>query len=359
MPLLVPSNTKNFKRDFNVLIKISRYLINKSFEILKITLLNIIGLFAKVLLFMTGWKPPSQGDYKLLQKHRKLILCFSHTSNWDFIIAFIYILAYPGLFRNVKIVVKPQLFEFGATRWLFTLLDCIPATKMENKNNSPSKDGTGFIAKTINKYRNIDTYCISISPKGKRDINSWSSGYYYLAKGLKIPITVVGLDYIYKELILEKDVIENIDQKSLEDVQLLTQYYIGQIIPLYPNCTPVMLKYHDKDLISVVDYNRLIIFLQYLSLSYICSAIYMKIFLILFSLLPKKNPDFDLWFPKFFFEIFTRIVLEQVKFNMIPIIVILVVLVNIYMMYSTRKSSRIRRNTAIIVSLLQCSYLIY
>ncbi len=305
---LVRCNNKNFQRDFDILTNKSRYLINKCFEILKITLLNIIGLFTKLLLFITGWKPPSLEDYKLLKKHRKLIICFSHTSNWDFVIALIYILAYPGLFRNVKIVVKPQLFEFWATRWLFTQLDCIPATKMENKNNSPGKDG--FIAKTVEKYRNINTYYINISPKGKRNINSWSSGYYYLAKGLKIPITVVGLDYISKELILEKDVIENVDQKTLQDVQLLTQHYIGQIIPLYPNCTPIKLKHHNKYRISVADYSQLMIFFQYSFISYMCFETHMKIFTIFVGLilLLLKN----MLFPRVFLEIFVMIVLDKI-----------------------------------------------
>lgn len=355
---LARCNTKNFQRDFDILA-------NKSFEISKITILKTIGLFSKFLLFITGWKPPSLEHYKLFKKHRKLIICFSHTSNWDFIITLIYILAYPDLFKNVKIVVKPQLFEFWATRWLFTQLDCIPATKMENKNKSPGKDGTGFIAKTVEKYKNINSYYISISPKGKRDKNSWSSGYYYLAKELKIPVTVVGLDYISKELILEKDVIENVEVTPLQDVQLLSQHYIGKIIPLYPNCTPIRLKIHDKYRISVADYSRLIIFLQYLFLSHICSGAYMKIFTISLCLilLLAKN----MWFSRLGFEILVRIVFHQVKFNMIPIIVILIVPVYIYTSlmyweyenYSITKSLMIRRNTAIIVSLLQCIYLIY
>mgnify|MGYP000890450566 FL=1 len=61
---------------------------------------------------------------------------------------------------------------------------------MNRKGNQNDVEGI------VNIYDNRKTFRLAIAPEGTRKpVTDWKSGFYYIAKGAKIPIQLVAFDY--------------------------------------------------------------------------------------------------------------------------------------------------------------------
>ena len=132
-----------------------------------------------VTLKMRGWKlqgnPPNAAKY--------VLIAVPHTSNWDFPLA----LAMAFIYRfDMMWMGKDSLF----TGWrgpIMRWMGGIPITRSSSNN---------VVAQTIEAFNRADSLVIAIPPEGTRSkVDTWKTGFYYIALGARVPIALAFLDY--------------------------------------------------------------------------------------------------------------------------------------------------------------------
>jgi len=136
--------------------------------------------FSKLILFnILKWKVV--GDFPKLSKF--IIAVAPHTSNYDFMVG---IMIRSILKEEINYVGKKELFN-PLTSWFFKGLGGAPLNRKGNQN---------VVEGIVNIYNNRKTFRLAIAPEGTRKpVKNWKSGFYYIAKGAKIPIQLVAFDY--------------------------------------------------------------------------------------------------------------------------------------------------------------------
>lgn len=140
-------------------------------------------LLSKFVMWISGWKivgtPPQEKKY--------IMIAAPHTSNWDLLYARA---AFYILRIRVRYTIKKELFFFP----LGLILKAIGGLPINRK----SKDN--MVDKMIQLYNNWDRLVILITPEGTRSYSpEWKKGFYYIAQGANIPISLGFLDYEKKE----------------------------------------------------------------------------------------------------------------------------------------------------------------
>lgn len=158
---------------------------------------------------------------------KRVIVIFSHTSRWDFILYLLYkhSLVWPQSSPRVYVLVMPQLFDYlgGRLGWLLASMDVLPGARLEHR-------GTGAVNKVAETLNSNDEFALLISPKGCTVNTPWRSGYYRLAQQTHSNFCVTGLDYHLKTLVYS-DLVE-MDEQSIIERELKQR--LGVITPLYP-----------------------------------------------------------------------------------------------------------------------------
>lgn len=155
-------------------------------------------LLSRLLLRVLGWKITGQRpDVK-----KYVMIAAPHTSNWDF---------FYGLLMNLYFkndlywMGKKQIFRmpFGL---LMKWLGGIPVDRSRSNN---------LVASVVEEFKKSDSLVVTVPPEGSRSkVDSWKTGFYYIASGAGVPILLAFLDYEnktggYGPLITTTDSIEN------------------------------------------------------------------------------------------------------------------------------------------------------
>lgn len=142
--------------------------------------------FWERLLRWLGWTP-------LFPKERlpKSIICVApHTSNWDFLIGYLYYKAFDPK-RTPRFLMKKELFFFPLSI-LIKALGGLPVNR---------KLGASTLEQAIELLKESDHLHIGITPEGSRSRRShWKSGFYRIALGAGVPIEIAKIDYARKEV---------------------------------------------------------------------------------------------------------------------------------------------------------------
>jgi 1-acyl-sn-glycerol-3-phosphate acyltransferase len=145
----------------------------------------MLSAFCSFMLRVLGWK--ITGDYPYHIK-KFIIVVIPHTSNWDFPLG---LLVRGSMKQNIMFFAKSTLFRFpfaGLFRWLGGI----------SVDRSKS---TNFVDAVIESYNNHDELVTVISPEGTRSkVETLKSGFYYIAKGAKIPMILCKFDYRNREV---------------------------------------------------------------------------------------------------------------------------------------------------------------
>ena len=145
--------------------------------------------FCSFMLRLLGWK--ITGDYPYHIK-KFIIVVIPHTSNWDFPLG---LLIRGSLKQNITFFAKSSLFRFpfaGLFRWL----GGVPVDRSKSTN---------FVDAVVELYKAAETMKTVISPEGTRSkVETLKSGFYYIAKGAKIPIILCKFDYENREVYFAK-----------------------------------------------------------------------------------------------------------------------------------------------------------
>jgi len=134
---------------------------------------------SKFMLKIMGWRleghPP--------EPPRCLIVVEPHTSNWDFPLGLFFAFV---LRINASWVSKDSMYHppFGA---FFRFLGGMPVERSHSHN---------LVQQVIEIIKSHDRIWMGITPEGTRSkVKYWKTGFYYIALGADVPISLAFLDY--------------------------------------------------------------------------------------------------------------------------------------------------------------------
>jgi len=142
---------------------------------------------------------------------KKLYVVIPHTSNWDFPVGILLKYAY-GM--GVGFIAKSSLFAWPIG-WFFRALGGIPVNRSKTE---------GFIDAVVNTINSQEEFCTAIAPEGKRGkVTKLKKGFYYIAKGAKIPIVYVKFDWKDKVVTFDKP---HMPEETIEkELERITAYF--------------------------------------------------------------------------------------------------------------------------------------
>lgn len=142
--------------------------------------------FAGKLLNWFGWKPITLEHFE----PRSVICVAPHTSNWDFVIGYLYYKSL-GLGITPRFLIKKEWFFFPFNL-LFKALGGLPVDR---------KSGASSVEQATEMLRSAERLHIAITPEGTRKPRDrWKSGFYRIAMQAGVPIQLAKIDYQKKEV---------------------------------------------------------------------------------------------------------------------------------------------------------------
>ena len=128
---------------------------------------------------VTGWKV--EGEIPNLKKF--ILVGAPHTSNWDFVHAFILIWA---IDLKLNVLAKHTLFKIPFLKNILFGIGGIPVDR-----NNPQ-----LIVDKVSKLVEEDGVIIGLSPEGTRKkVQKWKSGFLRIAQQTESKIVLIGIDF--------------------------------------------------------------------------------------------------------------------------------------------------------------------
>ena len=208
---------------------------------------------SRAILTSMGWDPkiPENIRSKVLSDSRMVGL-YTHSSNWDFIMMFLYLTADEEFSNKITFMTNPQNLEkYG---FVMKKFGAIEASKLEDKGK-----GKGSSQKAIDILNKKDSFLFLISPKGAMSKKEWRTGYYYIAKEANAMITSIGVDYETRTI--NMGTLHDPNKHSIEEIEKLVKTDMSKLVPLYPENESIEIRSHLKSNIGVINPNYLAIYL--------------------------------------------------------------------------------------------------
>jgi len=144
----------------------------------------LLRSLARKLLGLFGWKLLDLSE----RPARAVVIAYPHTSNRDFPITMLALLALP--FRASR-VGKDTLFLPGAG-WLLRTIGGVPVNRRES---------TGFVERIVAEFAARPHFNLVIATEGSRSLQpGWKSGFYRIAVAARVPVLLGVVDYASKEV---------------------------------------------------------------------------------------------------------------------------------------------------------------
>jgi 1-acyl-sn-glycerol-3-phosphate acyltransferase len=154
-----------------------------------------------------------------VKRPRKYIIALApHTSNWDFIMALLFMGA-----ENFQcgFMMKKEWF-FWPLGQIFRKLGGIPVYRQKKSSM------TDAIAESAKAEK---TYHLCITPEGTRSPNpDWKKGFYFIALKAGLPILLYGIDYEKRLIQCTKTIIPSGDlENDMRNIKLYFKDFRGKI----------------------------------------------------------------------------------------------------------------------------------
>jgi 1-acyl-sn-glycerol-3-phosphate acyltransferase len=178
--------------------------------------MTFTGRISAFVLWLMGWKVKGEKP-----KHKKFVfLAAPHTSNWDFPIGR---LSNSKLDINLKVLMKKSWFFFPMGL-IMRGLGAIPIDR--------SKSGT-VMDYIIDLFNKNEEFVFAITPEGTRSyVESWKTGFYYIALKANVPIVCGYLDFKKKETGIGPTIMPT--GNAEEDFEKIMSFY-RTIAPKHPD----------------------------------------------------------------------------------------------------------------------------
>jgi len=159
---------------------------------------------------LLGWK--IVGDFSTEIK-KSVIIVVPHTSWHDF---------YLGVFTrritktNINWIGKRELFKWPFEGY-FKYMGGVPIDRTPGQNK---------VDAIVSIFSNKEEFRLTIAPEGTRKkVDTWKTGYYYIAMAAKVPIVPVAFDYKTKTIMINKPFYPTGNIEA--DTVVLQSYYHG------------------------------------------------------------------------------------------------------------------------------------
>jgi|AMFO01.1.fsa_nt_gi 1-acyl-sn-glycerol-3-phosphate acyltransferase len=134
---------------------------------------------ARSLLRWAGWRIEMQDP----GTSRYIVIGYPHTSNWDFMVTLLFMIAEKV---PIRLVGKASLFR-GPVGVVMRSVNAIPVDRSKRHN---------FVDQVAELFRQHDELVIGIAPEGTRGkSHRWRTGFYYMALKAQVPVVLAFLDY--------------------------------------------------------------------------------------------------------------------------------------------------------------------
>ncbi len=164
---------------------------------------------ARLIFKLWGWKVI---DHRPQPMGQCIYVVAPHTSNWDFLVG---VCARSiGQLKNTKYLAKKQLFAWPIG-WFFRALGGYPVDRGKNTN---------ITDQVVEYFKTIPDFSIGITPEGTRkQVKSWKTGFWRIAKGANVPLILTSFDYGRREVTFREPfwVTDDMDQ----DIAWMTSYF--------------------------------------------------------------------------------------------------------------------------------------
>ena len=187
-------------------------------------------MLLEIVMFILGYKV-DQSVYDAFKSQKVII--YSHTSRIECVILCLFL----QLSGNRKNICFPVAQEYMETPILGICLEYFGAVKILK--------GTGMTSSLITYMKENPNKLLMISPEGSLSAKEWKSGFFYIAKELKIPIHIAGNDFVNHKLICNLNI--SLTPRSNDEFkdrisELHKMFAESKIYPLYPeNSNPTVL----------------------------------------------------------------------------------------------------------------------
>ena len=162
---------------------------------------------SKFLLRLMGWKLIGG----VIPEPKAIVLGIPHTSNWDFIISFLYYRAVGG---KSNTMVKKEFF-FWPLGYFVRAMGGIPVDRSK---------GASLVKQIIAEFERREIMHLAIAPEGTRKpVTKWKGGFHTIARTVNIPVYLAFFDWGRKQ-IGYRDKIELTDDLQA-DLKKIRQYY--------------------------------------------------------------------------------------------------------------------------------------
>ncbi len=163
--------------------------------------------FGRWLLTVLGWR--IEGSLPNIAK--AVVIVAPHTSNWDFVVG---IAAKLALGLRASWLGKHTLFRrpFGG---FMRALGGIPVDR--------SQPGD-VVAQSVARFTEASRIVLGLSPEGtRRTVSRWRMGFYHIARGARVPIVPVALDWSRHTLAIGPSVMPGDD--TSDDLRRLESFF--------------------------------------------------------------------------------------------------------------------------------------
>lgn len=134
-----------------------------------------------------GWQVLGNTSFSKQTIKKAVIIAAPHTSWHDFYIG---VLLRASVGVKTNFIGKKELFIFPLG-WFFRILGGAPINRQSNENK------VNAIAKLFNER---NEFRMTLAPEGTRKkVDTWRTGFYYIAKQANVPIIMFTLDFENKQ----------------------------------------------------------------------------------------------------------------------------------------------------------------
>lgn len=166
--------------------------------------------FANFILRLFGWHV--EGTIPLSLK-KYVVIAAPHTSWWDF---FLGLFGRAAIGRKIVFLGKDSLFK-PPLGWVMRWLGGYPVDRSKH---------TKLVDQVITLFNQKEEFAVSLAPEGTRKkVTEFRSGFYYIARGARVPIICVKMDYGNKKLIFSPPFYPTHDAQW--DLNQLWNHFIG------------------------------------------------------------------------------------------------------------------------------------
>ena len=170
-----------------------------------------MGLFSRFFLFiLLRWC--IKGSFpKTIKKY--VVIAAPHTSWIDVPLG---LLVRSITKTHINFIGKSALFK-RPQGFFFRWIGGFPIDRSKSNN---------YVQLLVQKFRENDTFILGLSPEGTRKkVDTWKTGYYFIAKEAGVPIVKVALDFKNKQILIDEPFYPT--KNSHEDMVKIQRFYHG------------------------------------------------------------------------------------------------------------------------------------